>query len=194
MALLEREGPDFAARPLVTVLRGGDDRGLLYQADAGASALAAIEAFFAGAGGAAGGSAASTAGAAAPAAAGAGGAAAGAGGGASGGAAGGAAKGAPPKAVHRLAVFDARGEITHVISQLDLIRLLVSRRAELGPAASRSVTDLGLLDGRPPLVTLAPHAPTLLAFEALAKAGVTGAPVVAADGEMIANLSISDIR
>lgn len=34
-----------------------------------------------------------------------------------------------------------------------------------------SVSDLGLLTGKAPLVMLGPHTPTLLAFEQLATAG-----------------------
>lgn len=44
------------------------------------------------------------------------------------------------------------------------------------------------------LVVLDPNTPTLLAYEQLAAAGVTGAPVLSSQGEIIANLSISDIR
>jgi hypothetical protein len=39
-----------------------------------------------------------------------------------------------------------------------------------------------------------PNTPTLLAYAQLAKEGLTGAPVVSAEGELIANLSFSDIR
>lgn len=41
---------------------------------------------------------------------------------------------------------------------------------------------------------LEPATPTLLAYEKLAAAGVTGAPVLSSDGQIIANLSASDIR
>jgi CBS domain-containing protein len=44
------------------------------------------------------------------------------------------------------------------------------------------------------MVRLQPTTPTLLAYKQLADAGVTGAPVVSPDGQLIANLSISDIR
>ncbi|KAI8464514.1 MAG: hypothetical protein J3K34DRAFT_114955 [Monoraphidium minutum] len=183
MALLEKEGPDFADKMLVTVV-GGEDRGLLYQADAGASVLTAIQGFFPG--GAAPKAAAAgpepmegvDGGGAAPAPA----------------PAGPAAAGGGRKVVHRLAVFNALGEITHIVSQTDVIRFLLKHRAALGGVASRSIRDLGLLDGKGPLVILQPHTPTLLAFEQLAAAGVTGAPVIASDGELIANLSVSDIR
>ncbi|KIY94859.1 hypothetical protein MNEG_13104 [Monoraphidium neglectum] len=136
------------------------------------------------------------------------------------------------RVVHRLAVFNALGEITHIVSQTDVLRHLLKHRDAIGPVGARPISDLGLLEGKGPLVALQPHTPTLLAFEQLAAAGeklpsscaargageggppgqaeswvlgraltrlsaaacVTGAPVIASDGELIANLSVSDIR
>ena len=80
------------------------------------------------------------------------------------------------------------------MSQTDVIRFILKQPAALSRLGARSITDLGLLTGKGPLVLLQPHTPTLLAFEQLAAAGVTGAPVIAGDGELIANLSVSDIR
>ena len=49
--------------------------------------------------------------------------------------------------------------------------------------------------GKPPVLSVSPHVPALLAYAQLAGQQVSGAPVVTdADGELIANLSISDIR
>ena len=133
------------------------------------------------------------------------------------------------------------------ISKPPAARHLVRHERDLGELAPAGVGDLGVLDGKPPLVVLSPNTPTLLAFEQMAtagerallrcqvpvwahplshsfapvsssksapcgappawhtlrappaprsprRAGVTGAPVIAADGELIANLSVSDIR
>ncbi len=44
------------------------------------------------------------------------------------------------------------------------------------------------------MLSVDPHTPALLAYHSMAQQGVNGAPVVAADGELIANLSISDLR
>ena len=44
------------------------------------------------------------------------------------------------------------------------------------------------------LVTIEPATPTLLAFDKLATARVLGGPVIAPDGQLIANLSVSDVR
>lgn len=75
-------------------------------------------------------------------------------------------------------------------------RLLRQHLAELGGCAEQTSEQLGLYksDMSPEMVRLQPHIPTLLAYKQLADAGVTGAPVVSADGQLIANLSISDIR
>lgn len=54
--------------------------------------------------------------------------------------------------------------------------------------------DCGLLQGKPPVVSVDPHVPALLAFMQMLDAGVTGAAVVNAEGEMVANLSVSDLR
>lgn len=58
-----------------------------------------------------------------------------------------------------------------MVSQLDVVRYLVAHEAELGASAGRGVQELGLLEGKGPLVALGPHTPTLLAFEQLARAG-----------------------
>ena len=163
MTLLERVGPGFAARPLVTVNDGGD-RALLYQAGPQHSLLGVIRDQFLGLPG--------------PAAA--------------------AAAGPPhpPAVVHRVAIFDGRGGITAIISQLDVMRhLLRNREAALGRLADASLADLGLLAGKPPVKTVDPDTPTLMALRDMLAAGVSGAAVcVPASGEMIANLSVSDIR
>ena len=48
--------------------------------------------------------------------------------------------------------------------------------------------------GKPPVLSVNPHVPALLAYAQLAAQQVSGAPVIAESGELIANLSVSDIR
>ncbi|KAI3429675.1 hypothetical protein D9Q98_005760 [Chlorella vulgaris] len=154
MNLLEKEGPVFSDRLLVTI-RGVEDRGLVYQAEGGSTSLLdAIRNYFLKPAQADG----------------------------------------ETKVVHRIAVFEAHGEITNIISQTDVLRFLVSHLDELGPAANETLEDLGLLTGKPPVLSVDPHVPALLAYAQLAAQQVSGAPVVTASGEMIANLSISDLR
>jgi CBS domain-containing protein len=101
------------------------------------------------------------------------------------------------RVVHRVAIFDARGGVTAVVSQLDVLHHLAAHQERLGELGSRTLADLGLAggEGRPPVATVDPHTPTLLALKSMLAAGVSGAAVVqAADGVAIANLSTSDVR
>ena len=169
MTLLEKAGPAFAATPLVRV-RGGADRELVYQAFASTSVLEAmINSFLHG-------HAVED--------------------GVGGGGDGGGTEGRPPsRVVHRVAVFDAHGSITSIVSQLDVLRFVVAHKERLGGLATRSLTASGLLTGKPPVATVDPHTPTLLALKSMLAAGVSGAAVVATgSGVAIANLSICDLR
>eukprot|EP00882_Tetradesmus_deserticola_P002217 GHRQ01002369.1.p1 GENE.GHRQ01002369.1~~GHRQ01002369.1.p1 ORF type:complete len:201 (+),score=44.80 GHRQ01002369.1:209-811(+) len=78
MTELEKHGPRFASKMLITVL-GSEDRGLVYQTDTDASVLTAIRDMFLGQcdGG---------------------------------------------RLVHRLAIFDAHGDITHIVSHVDVLK------------------------------------------------------------------------
>lgn len=96
------------------------------------------------------------------------------------------------KVVHRLAVFDAHGEVKHIVSQTDVIKFL--QAGDLGPAADASLEQLGLLKLAHQPVTVDPHVPTLLAMDMLLQNQINGAPVVTKEGELVANLSISDLR
>jgi hypothetical protein len=81
--------------------------------------------------------------------------------------------------------------------------LAVSRRfvlrhvGQLGGLENRSISQLGLLVGKPPVFTVSPHIPTLLAFKEMQDAGVSGAAITTdnvARPVILANLSISDLR
>ena len=49
--------------------------------------------------------------------------------------------------VHRLALFDAGGALTNVISQSDVVAFLAGRAAEFEGLAAQSVAELGLVQG-----------------------------------------------
>ncbi|KAG2452837.1 hypothetical protein HYH02_002183 [Chlamydomonas schloesseri] len=161
MTQLEKEGPAFAEKALITVA-GSEDRGLMFQVNSDVPLLEAIRESFVPTGKA---------------------------------------------AAHRLAVFDASGAITAVVSQLDVIRYLREHLELLGALADVTVAELGwAAPGARPLVAVEASLPALLAYERMARAGVSGAPVVAdseaavgsgggnGSGAMIANLSMSDLR
>jgi hypothetical protein len=75
-----------------------------------------------------------------------------------------------------------------------LLRYLAEQQeAAIDGLASMTLQQLGLGSSRA-LVTVDPHMPTLLAYEMMLREGVSGAAVVSKAGELIANLSISDLR
>lgn len=98
------------------------------------------------------------------------------------------------KVSHRVALFNGHGEITAIISQMDVIRWILQHADELGEIGVSSIADLGLLTGSKPVLSVNPYDPCILAFDKMTKANVSGSPVVTEQGEAIANLSISDLR
>lgn len=75
-----------------------------------------------------------------------------------------------------------------------MLRFLQKHPEQLEGVAGQSLDALGLMNGKPPVESVSPHIPTLLAFQKMSAAGVSGAAVVPDSGELIANLSISDLR
>ena len=177
MTLLEKLGPGFAARTLITV-SGGKDRALVFSATANSSLLEAMRDLFLPSGDKNEGEEEER---------------------------DGEEEGGNPsssssssRVVHRVAVFDGHGAITHVISQLDVLRFLLKHKERWGGSSAlgeKSIEELGLLSGKAPVLTVDPHTPTLLALREMKAAGVSGAAVVSpATGTAIANLSVSDLR
>lgn len=182
MTLLEKLGPGFAARTLITV-SGGKDRALVFAATANSSLLEAMRTLFLPPpsknddGNNGGGDDDDNEEEKKPS----------------------SSSSSSPRVVHRVAVFDGHGAITHVISQLDVLRFLLKHRERWCGASEglgeKSIEELGLLSGKAPVLTVDPHTPTLLALREMKAAGVSGAAVVSpATGTAIANLSVSDLR
>lgn len=96
--------------------------------------------------------------------------------------------------VHRIALFGPHGDITNIISQMDVVKFIAQRADLLGPLADAPLSSLGILRTGKGIVAVDPNTPTLAAFAMLASRQLAGAPVVADDGSIIANLSISDLR
>lgn len=107
-----------------------------------------------------------------------------------------------PELSHRVALYDAHGEIVDVVSQLDVLTYIyrslsdkAMTSASLDLNMERSLDDLGFLQKGRPLVSVNAHEPMLHALAKMAKEGVSSAPVLASDNSsMIANLSLSDLR
>ncbi|DBA72722.1 TPA: hypothetical protein ACH3X2_010120 [Trebouxia sp. C0005] len=96
--------------------------------------------------------------------------------------------------VHRVAVFDAHGAITCIVSQLDILRFLLQNITELGYIVDESLDALGLLVDKSSVLLLDHDTPTLIAFQKMYEKGMSGAAVKAEGDHMIAHLSISDLR
>jgi hypothetical protein len=72
--------------------------------------------------------------------------------------------------------------------------LAEEQEAAIGGLVGMTLAQLGLGTSGRALVTVDPNMPTLLAFELMLQEGVSGAAVVSRGGELIANLSTSDLR
>jgi len=97
------------------------------------------------------------------------------------------------KPVHRVALFDEYGDITGIISQSDLVRLLARNVNVLGALKSKSIGELGLGTRAP--VVVKDDVTALQAFPAMYAGGVSGVGIVDhATGQLLANLSASDMR
>ena len=96
--------------------------------------------------------------------------------------------------MHRIALFGPHGDITNIISQMDVVKFLARRLDALGPLAGTTLEALGLVRRQQAIVSVDANMPTLAAFAMLAAKQLAGAPVVAEDGAIIANISISDLR
>lgn len=77
---------------------------------------------------------------------------------------------------------------------MDVINFLATHAEALGPLSGATLAQLGVLDSGREVVSVDPHTPTLAAFAMLASRQLAGAPVIADTGDLVANLSISDLR
>jgi CBS domain-containing protein len=102
-----------------------------------------------------------------------------------------------PDVSHRIALYNAHGEIVDVVSQLDVLAFLyksVSSMSFLDSSMDKSLAELGFLQKTRPVVSVNAHEPMLHALSKMAKEEVSSAPVVVNSGSIIANLSLSDLR
>jgi len=95
---------------------------------------------------------------------------------------------------HRIAMFNGHGLITSIVSQMDVLRFIMTHMKVIEDKLLKSLEELGFMQRGDPVVTVYAHEPTLTALSKMAKSGVSGAPVIVDSGEVIANLSVSDLR
>ncbi len=108
---------------------------------------------------------------------------------------------------HRIAVFDIlpgeetpdgpipEWQITDVVSQTDILRLLASKMDVLAvkdQGMSASITDFGMVDG---VATVTADTPTLSVLARMHKEKLSGVGIIGQPGgKLLANLSASDLR
>jgi len=93
---------------------------------------------------------------------------------------------------HRVAVLDDTGAVKYIVSQSDLVRFIHKTEETYGSLGDFSLADLRL--GSNTVLTIPEKTPTLLAFATLHKQNKSCAGIVNADGQLVANLSKSDLR
>lgn len=96
--------------------------------------------------------------------------------------------------VHRLALFDASGQLTNVISQSDMIKFLYNHADDLGPLCDATVAELGFVSGTAGVVIVRPETPALDAMVLMEERSISAVAVVNAGGAIIGNFSISELR
>jgi len=114
-----------------------------------------------------------------------------------------------PAVSHRIALYNAHGEIVDVVSQLDVLAFLYKSvcidkssmssmssisSLDIDSSMDKSLAELGFLQKTRPVVSVNAHEPMLHALSKMAKEEVSSAPVVVNSGSIIANLSLSDLR
>ena len=104
-------------------------------------------------------------------------------------------------AVHRVAIFDASGEIERIVSMSDAVRYLAVNVERLGGMADASLRDLGLAaetaareKKKKKLIAVPPTTPAIEAFARMCDERVSCVGVLDDRGSLIANLSVSDVR
>lgn len=102
------------------------------------------------------------------------------------------AKGEATDHVHRTAVFDPSGRVVGIVSQSDIIKFIVAHKSQLGSDVRRTIKELGLASY--PLVSIPPNTSALEGFNRMYEAGKSAVAVVNQRGELVGNLSASDLR
>jgi len=92
---------------------------------------------------------------------------------------------------HRLACFNARGHFEHVISQWDVVEFLHRHPEEMGATGGKTLHELGL-DSKD-VVCVDARIPAVQAFALMHHGNVSGAAIVSG-GQLVGNISVSDIR
>jgi CBS domain-containing protein len=94
--------------------------------------------------------------------------------------------------VHRVPVFDNSDKVYNVLSQSDLIQFLYENIRDIGIARFDTVEKLGL--GTPAVISMSARAKAIHAFFLMLYNKVPAVAIVSGNGELVGNLSASDLR
>jgi CBS domain-containing protein len=94
--------------------------------------------------------------------------------------------------VHRVPVFDNSDRVYNILSQSDLIQFLFENIRDLGIARVDTVEKLGL--GTPAVISMSARAKAIHAFFLMLYNKVPAVAIVSGNGELVGNLSASDLR
>lgn len=94
--------------------------------------------------------------------------------------------------VHRVALFDAAGRITNIISQTDILRFMLKHKEKLGDILDLTVAGLGFVGKK--VEAVHPEMSALEAMNLMNKKKISALVVVDGNKKVIGNFSISDMR
>ena len=98
--------------------------------------------------------------------------------------------------IHRLAVVDTDdgNRVIGIITQSAVVRFLAERRDLFGQLAEIKMRRFVLAGTAKPLITVANTSNVRDALRVLLAHRISGAPVIDSDGNIVANLSVTDVR
>lgn len=105
-----------------------------------------------------------------------------------------------PRGNHRIAIYDESCHIVSIVSQTDVCRFLLKHAEKLPRLMGATLQELGLVPKGPAEhalgpVSVTPERPTIEALSLCFSAQLSAVPIVdGATGELIGNLSVSDLR
>lgn len=94
--------------------------------------------------------------------------------------------------VHRVPVFDNTDRVYNILSQSDVIRFLYEHIRDIGIARFDTVEKLGL--GTRAVISMSARAKAIHAFFLMLYQKVPAVAIVSGNGELVGNLSASDLR
>lgn len=97
--------------------------------------------------------------------------------------------------VHRLALVDEQGRLSHVVSQSDVVKFIFDHLEEFcGFLVDETAESLGFVRGEENVVKVSPDCPAIDAMMLMEEKDISAVAVVNAVGGIIGNFSISELR